>query len=70
MTKIAVMQPAGIGAVEYYRSVGVLQYLHKIDNSIEIVFVDQCQWQTLIGYDIFYIQRPQYEGDLKNIKCN
>jgi hypothetical protein len=65
MVKISIHEPMPMSAVSYYRSIGVLSYLPKLNNKIKINIPEQISWSSLIGTDIFYMERPQYEKDLQ-----
>lgn len=67
MTKIAIIEPIPTSAVAFYRSIGPLSFLHKLDN-IELTYPASCEWQNLAGNDILYYERPQYDHDVRNIK--
>lgn len=75
MIKISIHEPAPHSAVSYYRSIGPFSWLHKhilnktnaLCDRIEINIPSQISWNTLAGSDIFYIERPQNENDLKAV---
>lgn len=42
----------------YYRGLGVIPYLAKIDPTITVNFVSKLDWHNLVDTDIMYIERP------------
>lgn len=55
-------------AVSFYRSIGPMSYLPKLDKNIELRLPSKISWSTIAGADIFYIERPQENNDLAAIK--
>jgi hypothetical protein len=62
--KISIHEANPCSAVSFYRSIGPFSYLKKIDKNIETELLKRVDWSTLIGTDIFYIERPQVQNDL------
>lgn len=65
--KIAIHEPMPMSAVAFYRSIGTFSYLKKINKNIEITIPDQISWKSLLGADIFYMERPQHHSDLQGL---
>jgi hypothetical protein len=68
MAKICVYETAPVSAVSYYRSIGVLSELHRIDPSISIETPQQIAWSTLCKFDIFFAGRPCRPEDLQALE--
>jgi len=66
--KISIHEPIPASAVSYYRSIGTFSYLSKINKNIQIEVPNQISWHSLIGTDIFYMERPQQDSDLQALK--
>lgn len=64
MLKISIHEPAPLTAVSYYRSIGTLSYLYKLNPKIKINISHQISWASLVDTDIFYMERPQHNNDL------
>lgn len=68
MIKISIHEPMPHSAVSYYRSIGTLSYLHKLNPEIQIDIPKAISWSVLAGADILYLERPQQDNDLKALK--
>jgi hypothetical protein len=61
MIKIAVCESAPWGGCSFYRSLGVLHYLRKINPDIQITHLPQISWDILAEFDILFVARPVEE---------
>jgi hypothetical protein len=52
----------------FYRSVGVLQQLQKLDSNIQIRMSESSHWSAIGGADIVFLERPQDERFVKAIQ--
>lgn len=68
MLKIAIHEPLPVSAVSYYRSIGTLSYLPKLNNKIKINIPGIISWNSLVDVDILYMERPQQDSDLEALK--
>lgn len=55
--KIGICEAAPLGACSYYRSIGPLSKLPKINPNIEIKILDQITWTTLFDIDLLFLAR-------------
>lgn len=63
---ISVYEPMPMSAVSFYRSIGTMQYLPRLNKNIKIVVPKTIDWTELLTVDLFYMQRPNNsEHDLK-----
>jgi hypothetical protein len=68
MLEIAIHESAPLSAVSYYRSIGTLSFLPVINSNIKINIPPRISWNSLINTDIFYIERPESDGDLEALE--
>jgi len=54
--KAAVQYPHG--ACSYYRSLGVLKKLHKLNNNISVEHIKEIEWHMISDADVLYLERP------------
>lgn len=66
--KISIHEPMPLSAVSYYRSIGTLSFLPKLNKDIEIAVPEQISWGSLIDTDIFYMERPQGDNELISLE--
>jgi hypothetical protein len=64
MPHITIHEPMPLSGVAFYRSIGTLSYLSKLDPKITISIPKAITWAELSGTDIFYMQRPQSPADI------
>jgi hypothetical protein len=64
MVTISIHEPAPFSGVAYYRSIGTLSFLPKLNKKIQLKRPEQIAWNSLIDTDILYMERPQHHSDL------
>jgi hypothetical protein len=74
MTRILALYPNPTDATSWYRGVGVMSHLYKIDPNIRCEMTNLVHWTILKGYDIFFVQRPTLNEHITAIEiakeCN
>ncbi|MCP4648783.1 MAG: glycosyltransferase family 4 protein [PVC group bacterium] len=74
MPKILMLDPNPKSAVSFYRSIGTFSYLHRLDPNVHYELLSVYNWNTWMGADILYVQRPYADDHLGAIveaqKCN
>lgn len=68
MVKISIHEGAPLSAVSYYRSIGTLSYLSKINKKITTDILSKTSWASIVNTDIFYMERPQTNNDLEALE--
>lgn len=61
MIKIQTMYPRKDDATSFYRGVGVMNLLDRIDPNVQIQESNSISWQHLMGVDAVFFQRPYEE---------
>ena len=56
--KIKICDVAPKGACSFYRGIGPFQKLHKLNNNIQVEYIDQISWTALNDCDILFLMRP------------
>lgn len=68
MIRIAICDTAPDGACSYYRSIGPLSKLRKINPNIHVEYLNSVSWPVLMGFDILYLERPVEENYVQSIE--
>lgn len=58
MITIKIVDIAPLGACSYYRSIGPLSKLRKINSEIKIEYLEGVSWNSLSDCDILFVARP------------
>lgn len=66
--EIVILTGHPASACAFYRSVGVLQHLRKLDPSINVRMAEASNWSAIGGADLVFMERPQDERFLKAIQ--
>lgn len=68
MIKIAICDTAPDGACSYYRSIGPLSKLRKINPNIEVTYIEAVSWYILSSFDVLFIGRPAEENLIQSME--
>jgi hypothetical protein len=68
MIKISICDTAPEGACSYYRSIGPLSQLRKINPDIQVEYLNNVSWPILSNTDILYLERPVENNLIKSIE--
>jgi hypothetical protein len=58
MIKIKICDVAPRGACSYYRSIGPLSKIHKINPEIHVEYIESVSWSAMADADILFLARP------------
>jgi len=58
MIKIKICDMFAEGACSFYRGIGSMSMLHKLDSEISVDVIQNVSWNSLIDADILYLIRP------------
>lgn len=68
MINIAICDTAPDGGCSFYRSIGVLSQLRKINPEINVTYLNNVAWYILSDVDILYMERPVEENHIKSME--
>jgi hypothetical protein len=68
LIKIKICDVAPKSACSYYRGIGPFSKLHKLNNLIDVEFVENMNWNHLINCDILYLVRPVENNYIEVLK--
>lgn len=66
--KIGICEAAPQGACSYYRSIGPMSKMHKIDKNLDIIILDKITWNTLSMVDMLFLARPDSKSFIDMIE--